>query len=286
MPYAETNILKLRIGLIITVLFLAYYYGKKKKRKPGRPPGGHTNLETGPGRPKKKRGRKKKEMSIMNQREKRSSVDSDDTVISETLKGEDDVFDDDNHSVSDKSSVKTDSSSLQGGFQDDGDLDFKPPRKKRKYVKHVPPPSLIKTRGAKLPKFTFEKRTHRKIALPSSSPQKATVRPQRQTHYKPEVKAKAEVQDFMPPKHHIHHPSKPRHKVDSTTGVESTYRVSFFHRNLPPHRKSKIIGPFTVTKMYCETKSNQICVSEIDLYPMKGTYTTGKIFASEIDLCH
>ena len=172
----------------------------------------------------------------MNQREKRSSVDSDDTVISETLKGEDDVFDDDAHSVSDKSSVKTDSSSLQGGFQDDGDLDFKPPRKKRKYVKHVPPPSMIKTRGAKLPKFTFEKRTHRKIALPSSSPQKATVRPQRQTHYKLEVKAKAEVEDFVPPKHHhhVHHPSKHRPKMDSTTGVESTYRVSLlFPRKMP-----------------------------------------------------
>ena len=223
-----------RIDVFTLILFLAYYYGKKKKRKPGRPPGGHTNLENGPGRPKKKRGRKKKEMSIMNQREKRSSVDSDDTVISETLKGEDDVFDDDAHSVSDKSSVKTDSSSLQGGFQDDGDLDFKPPRKKRKYVKHVPPPSVIKTRGAKLPKFTFEKRTHRKIALPSSSPQKATVRPQRQTHYKPEVKAKAEVQDFVPPKHHhVHHPSKHRPKMDSTTGVESTYRVSsLFHRKM------------------------------------------------------
>ena len=101
-------------------------------------------------------------------------------------------------------------------------------------MKHVPPPSMIKTRGAKLPKFTFEKRTHRKIALPSSSPQKATVRPQRQTHYKPEVKAKAEVEDLVPPKHHhVHHPSKHRPKMDSTTGVESTYRVSsLFHRKM------------------------------------------------------
>lgn len=46
--------------MVINVFFSAYYFGKKKKRKPGRPPGGHTNLESGSIRPKKKkRGRKK-----------------------------------------------------------------------------------------------------------------------------------------------------------------------------------------------------------------------------------
>lgn len=48
--------------------FAAYYYGKKKKRKPGRPPGGHSNLENGVGRPRKKRGRKKKELTLLQQR--------------------------------------------------------------------------------------------------------------------------------------------------------------------------------------------------------------------------
>ena len=38
-------------------------------------------------------------------------------------------------------------------------------RRNNKYS--VPPPSLIQTRGAKLPKFTFERRTHKKIMLPS-----------------------------------------------------------------------------------------------------------------------
>ncbi len=63
-------------------------------------------------------------------------------------------------------SVKTDSSSINGNqCIDDGDPEFRPPRKKRKYVRHVPPPTMIKTRGARLPKFTFEKRTHRKIPV-------------------------------------------------------------------------------------------------------------------------
>ena len=64
----------------------------------------------------------------MSQRKKRSSVDSDETVISEPVKGNDDVFvfEDDNLSVSDRSSVKTDSSSLQGGYHDDRDMDFRP----------------------------------------------------------------------------------------------------------------------------------------------------------------
>ena len=156
----------------------------------------------------------------MNQRKKRSSVDSDETVISEP-KCNDDVFEDEILSFSDKSSVKTDSSSVQGGNQDDRDVEFRPPRKKRKYVKHVPPPSMIKTRGAKLPKFTFEKRTHRKIAI-SSPPQKATVRPQRQPCYKQEIKIKQEIDTDSPPRQQ----QQPRQERTHSTGAESTYRVS------------------------------------------------------------
>ena len=90
-------------------------------------------------------------------------------------------------------------------------------------MKHVPPPSMIKTRGAKLPKFTFEKRTHRKIAV-TSSPQKATVRPQRQTSYKHETKLKheEEVMKVAPPKQ----PEQNQQIQFPSTGVESTYRVS------------------------------------------------------------
>ena len=48
------------------------------------------------------------------------------------------------------------------------DPDFKPPKAKRKYTHHLPPPSDIKTRGAKLPKYSFERKTHKKIMLKSS----------------------------------------------------------------------------------------------------------------------
>ena len=38
-------------------------------------------------------------------------------------------------------------------------------RLKRKYTHHIPPPSEIRTRGAKLPRYSFERRTHKKILL-------------------------------------------------------------------------------------------------------------------------
>ncbi len=62
-----------------------------------------------------------KSVLCLTHRKKRSSVDSDETVVSESNKGADDVFEDavETASVSDKSSVKTDSSSLHGNFQDD-----------------------------------------------------------------------------------------------------------------------------------------------------------------------
>ena len=44
------------------------------------------------------------------------------------------------------------------------------PSKKRKYTHHIPPPSDIQTRGAKVPKYSFERKTHKKILLSSASP--------------------------------------------------------------------------------------------------------------------
>ncbi len=54
-------------------------------------------------------------------------MDSDETVVSETLpKGQDDVFEDAADDQSVTSSVKTDSSSIPGGYQDDpNDLEFR-----------------------------------------------------------------------------------------------------------------------------------------------------------------
>ena len=36
---------------------------------------------------------------------------------------------------------------------------------KRKYTHHVPPPSEIKTRAARLPKYSYDRKTHKKILL-------------------------------------------------------------------------------------------------------------------------
>ena len=70
-----------------------------------------------------------------------------------------------------KDDVEDDKSSISSGRtegrrdDDSNDGDYQPVRKKRKYTHHIPPPSMIKTRGAKLPKFTFERRTHKKIPV-------------------------------------------------------------------------------------------------------------------------
>ena len=40
---------------------------------------------------------------------------------------------------------------------------------RRRYTHHIPPPSEIQTRGAKLPKYSFEKRTHKKIMIVEGS---------------------------------------------------------------------------------------------------------------------
>ena len=96
-------------------------------------------------------------------RKKHDSVDSDDDGNDNNQDG---ANEEDEESVS--------SEQTNGGHPDDesndGDTDYQPERKKRKYTHHIPPPSMIKTRGAKLPKFTFERRTHKKIPLPQLKP--------------------------------------------------------------------------------------------------------------------
>ena len=70
--------------------------------------------------------------------------------------------------------------------------DGEPIRKKRKYTRHLPPPSDIKTRGAKLPNFNFKQRPRRKrIApetivkeIPESPPQVKEAPPSPEPTYK------------------------------------------------------------------------------------------------------
>ena len=120
-------------------------------------------MENGPKKPGKRRGRKKG-FSIKG--EKTSPNDSDDTLNSEPSNEQDD----DKSSIS---SVRTDR--YEDAVNDFGDPDFaRPKRKKRKVAPVIPPPSIIMTRGARQPKFTFERRTHQKIPVPASPESAAT----------------------------------------------------------------------------------------------------------------
>lgn len=112
------------------------YYNPKKKV--GRPPGGHTNLENGPKKPGKKK--KKRRINILSQKgEENGSVGD----------GEED-----------KESVTSETKTVDSNDNGNGEKPVK-----RKYVHHVPLPSDIKTRGAKLPKYSFERKTHKKIPI-------------------------------------------------------------------------------------------------------------------------
>ena len=93
-------------------------------------------------------------------RKKHNSGDSDDTQCDNVEEAE--VCDDDSNSTG----------SLDRREGDDPD--FRPTAGdewvhsrggKRKYQRHLPPPSEIKTRGAKLPKYSFERKTHQKVLL-------------------------------------------------------------------------------------------------------------------------
>ena len=123
----------------------------------------------------------------------RNSDESDEAPVEETK----DVFEDD-EVFSDKSSVKTDTSSING--KDDLDLDFLPPRKKRKYQKHLPPPTMIQTRGARRPKFSFERRTHRKIMVssPAVKSPPSVPKPKRPAEIPPPTQPVSHVQHMLP----------------------------------------------------------------------------------------
>ncbi|GFR75003.1 Scm-like with four MBT domains protein 1, partial [Elysia marginata] len=146
-----------------------YYYGKRK-RKIGRPPGGHSNLEDGQQKPGGKR-RKRKRIGMMAKRVSRPAGDE-----------QEENADDDKESVcSDTRTV--DSTSTNGSKEQiekkatfaekRGKLARERLALKRRYTHHIPPPSEIRTRGAKLPKYSFEKRTHKKIMIVEGSQQLA-----------------------------------------------------------------------------------------------------------------
>ncbi|PVD24335.1 hypothetical protein C0Q70_14815 [Pomacea canaliculata] len=141
-----------------------YYYGKKK-RKIGRPPGGHTNLENGPKKATKRR--KRRRIGQLVPRKSHSIHDEEEE--------EDEGMEEDKASIA--SDTHTVDSSSTGASRDDFNPDTTvatgktamSKRLKRKYTHHIPPPSEIRTRGAKLPRYSFERRTHKKILLSQPS---------------------------------------------------------------------------------------------------------------------
>ena len=176
--YGQCMAIYSKIFSLFSYLSLAYYYGKKKKRKIGRPPGGHSNLENGPKKPGKRRKRKKVNLMI---RKKRASADSDEREAQEVEKAgsedlqeeveeeeEEEEFEEEEEEVGVKQENIEEFQAEVPRRKRKNDPDFKPPKAKRKYTHHLPPPSDIKTRGAKLPKYSFERKTHKKIMLKSS----------------------------------------------------------------------------------------------------------------------
>ncbi|GFN93457.1 scm-like with four mbt domains protein 1 [Plakobranchus ocellatus] len=155
-----------------------YYYGKRK-RKIGRPPGGHSNLEDGQQKPGGKR-RKRKRIGMLSRRSSRPAVED-----------QEENNEDDKESVG--SDTRTADSTSTTGSKDQQDKkaatkSFAEKRGKlarerlalkRRYTHHIPPPSEIRTRGAKLPKYSFEKRTHKKIMIVEGSQQ--SMKPKKET---------------------------------------------------------------------------------------------------------
>ena len=177
-------------------LSAAYCYGKKRKRKVGRPPGGHTNLENGPKRPGKKAKHRTSSSHLLIRSSKPARNDSDEAAVCSTLGGadggnqdDDDGFHDDddggNHDDAKSTATTGTTTSRDSRESTQAGNGAKRPRKreKRKYQRQpLPPPSDIRTRGAKLPRFTFERKTHQKIMLSKSdipAPRPAEIGQQR-----------------------------------------------------------------------------------------------------------
>lgn len=181
---------------MINAFCSAHYYGKKKKRKIGRPPGGHTNLENGAKRPGKRRKRRK--VNLMPPRRKTLSTENGDAY-----ENGDDVFEGDDDKVStiskESSESRHSSSHHHRHSHKDNDPDFRPLRgPKRKYTHFVAPPSDIRTRGAKLPKYTFERRTHKKVLVSERAEKERRLSKQEKEAKKHHRKHKD--RDISPPK--------------------------------------------------------------------------------------
>lgn len=132
-------------------------FGKKVPGRVGRPPGGHSNLENGPKKPGK-RGRKRKKLMVLDERGDNNEREE--------------------NSEEDRESVVSDTQTIASNDSNDPES-----RKfKRKYTHHIPPPSEIRTRGAKLPKYSFERKTHKKVLMPLSEMAEGSARQAARNH--------------------------------------------------------------------------------------------------------
>ncbi|KAH9504832.1 Scm-like with four MBT domains protein 2 [Bulinus truncatus] len=122
-----------------------YYYGKKKK-KIGRPSTGFSNLD---GQKKPGKRKKKKCNDFLNSQQNGEDDKASNCSDSKTV--------DSSSTTGSKELIKSSADSFCS--------------LKRRYTHQIPPPSEIRTRGAKLPKYSFEKRTHKKILIVEESQQ-------------------------------------------------------------------------------------------------------------------
>lgn len=144
---------------LLLKFFIADYYGKKK-RKIGRPPGGHSNLENGPKKPGKRR--RKRRWHMLQKEDESNLPDQNEDDITENV--EDDKDSVDSSRTNESSDRSTTSSIIERRNKIKKTVELK-----RKYTHHLPPPSDIKTRGAKLPKYSFERKTHKKVMITSTN---------------------------------------------------------------------------------------------------------------------
>ncbi|ESO90521.1 hypothetical protein LOTGIDRAFT_164109 [Lottia gigantea] len=123
-----------------------YYYGKKKK-KVGRPPSTLTSMVDG----NKRNNKLRKKITITAPRTGSLEGDDEDDKAS---------VDSDSQTVDSTSTVESKHKSLSKPVKASMRL-------KRKYIHHLPPPSEMRTRGEKRPRYSFERRTHKKILISS-----------------------------------------------------------------------------------------------------------------------
>lgn len=129
--------------------FAAYYFGQKK-RKIGRPPGGHSNLDFSPKKPGRRRRHRKLLLTLRKKHGLVGRVNS---------PGHEEEEEDESNSTG---SWKCLNENDEEESRDSRESVQRVGRKRRR----TGATTEIQTRGLKLPKYSFERRTHKKVLHP------------------------------------------------------------------------------------------------------------------------